>query len=425
MINDDGQGALKWAISFNPPVNESEHIKDIDGLGKMITTSGGVLLGKVSFQMNADEFNIESFKLVESEKSPKTGIKINIDNIRSYQNQSTFRFTDKTASKDADLTSIQVSSGIKNDDNPDESTYKEYKLTPEFNKEIKEYQITLLEYLDTIDITATQSDSKSKMKIKYPKRDVDGNLIYEADGTTIVYDETDLANQTAKEVTLNKLGEADTEITIKVMAEDGKTTNEYEVVIKRPYATLIGQDILANFDNQNVVDNILDIYGTKVNHRATINLYKTDLARWEELPDIYQQIYENPMTYEDIEQIPKEMSAKTNLDGTFKIYIIPGKYDIQVMRLAYLDYIYSDVEVNTGDVINMGTFRLEAGDANRDGIVTQEDINEVSKNLDKKVTSENNLEVCNSSQIGIIVAEDLDYVNRSQDRKLQIVYFSK
>lgn len=106
----EGDNLIRAVISFNPPVNVSEHIIEKDGIGKVVTTSGGVLLGRMSFQMTADVFDVSWFSLVENEAdSPMTGIKINIDGIHNYQAQSTFRFSDMTASKDADLSNLVVS----------------------------------------------------------------------------------------------------------------------------------------------------------------------------------------------------------------------------------------------------------------------------------------------------------------------------
>lgn len=53
---------------------------------------------------------------------------------------------------------------------------------------------------------------------------------------------------------------------------------------------------------------------------------------------------------------------------------------MQVTRLGFLDYIYSDVIINAGDEIDMGEIRLAAGDANRDGVISQEDVNTI-KNI--------------------------------------------
>ena len=181
--------------------------------------------------MITDTFDVSEFNLVENlSYSPNTGIKIDYTAQESYQAQSTFRFTDATASKDASLKDLIVSSGTKDGEEP---TYKEYELTPTFDKDVKEYEITLLEYVDKINITAIQNDEKATMKIKHPKRDEDGNLVYEADGTTIVYEEKELLNNTEYMIILNELGKEDTNITILITAEDGKTTDEYKIKIKR------------------------------------------------------------------------------------------------------------------------------------------------------------------------------------------------
>lgn len=411
LVNDDGQEALKWAFSFDPPIDESDHIKDVEGYGKMITTSGGVLIGKASFQMNADEFNIESFKLVESEKSPKTGIKINIDKIKSYQNQSTFRFEDKTASKDADLTDIKVSNGIKNEENPEESTYKEYKLTPEFNKEIKEYQITLLEYLDTIDITATQSDSKSNMKIKYPKRDADGNLIYEADGTTITYDEVNLADQTPKAIVLNKLGEADTEITVTVTAEDGKTSNEYKIKIHRPYGTIRGSIQLED----SLRDSLDASYGIYVKYVGTVTIYNHDEFDWD-------SILSGDLTYDDLANIKEQL--KYNIEdidnGTYEIKIIPGNYDIQIQSLGFLDVINNDKLVNEGDILDLGKEIMLAGDVNHDGYVGIEDIQVIYSRMDSAEGDGVYIEEADYGNKGYIGAEDISITYKRMDELITI-----
>ena len=116
---------------------------------------------------------------------------------------------------------------------------------------------------------------------------------------------------------------------------------------------------------------------------------------------------------------------QSNDDGTFEIYVIPGTYDIQVTRLAYLDYIYVDVIINSGDVIDMGQFRMEAGDANRDGLITQEDINETKKNMDMESADPDFSEAYNPTQIGTVIMEDLGYVKSNQDKELQIKYFNK
>ena len=396
-----------------------------------MVTGDAVLLGRLSFKMIKDKFDMSGFELVPNEtSSPNTGVKIDVDLTHSYESTKkencVFRFDDATASKDANLLNIVVSSGEKNDD-PEQNTYKKYDLKPEFNNDLDEqkYIVTLYDYLDTIDITAELSDKdKAKMKIRIPKHDSDGNLVYDdSEGTTIIYEEYDLTNEVPYGVTLNKLGDPDTIITIIVTAEDGVTTREYEVTIKRPYATIRGKAILADFDNPIVAQNFLDTYGTILNHKVQISLYKADLARWEEISDIYHTTYENPFNYEDLAKIPKETTMKSKEDGTFEIYIIPGKYDLQIERPSFLDYIYSDIELEEGDNIDMGEIRLTAGDTNRDGVITVEDINLTKKVMDMEKDDPSFKEDYNPTQTGTVMVEDLKYVKINIDEEIQIVYF--
>lgn len=416
--------------SVNAPIaGATDHFVLKEDGDYSFNTNGDVLIGTMSFQMTADEFDKTWFELIPSKDySPNTGIRITTQATgtpKYYEAQSTFRFTDEVASKEARLSNLVVSTGVTDTENPDNSTYKEYPFTPTFDKDISLYEIKLLEYLDNMDITATTLDGKATLKIKVPKRDEDGNLVYQADGTTIEYEEKEMLDKIPLNVILNKLGEPDTILTITSTAEDGKTTKEYQVTIKRPYATIKGKSILADFDDENVVSNILDIYGVQVNNRVQVNFYEADLADWETITDIYHLQTPDPFNYEKLEKIPKEMTATSKDDGTYEIYVIPKKYDIQVMRLGYLDYIYSDVELNEGDVIEMGEIRLVAGDANRDSLITQEDMNEIKGKMDMNKDDPDFSEACNPSQVGYVLQEDLNYARKGQDQMIKIVYFKK
>ena len=251
----DGEG-IRSSLFFNPPILESEHIVEKPGVGKIIDTKGSVLIGKMSFQMTEDIFDASWFSLVESNNTyPKMGIKINIDGIHNFQKQSTFRFTDKTASKNADLTDLILSKG-------ENDTYKEYDLTPEFDKDTLVYETTLLEYCDEINLKAILADEKSTMKVRVPKRDENGELVYEIDGVTVVYEEKDLSSDTQMGVILNKLGESDTIIDVIVTAEDGVTIKDYKVTIKRPYGTIKGSIQLG----ENLRDEMQLSYGNYVEY---------------------------------------------------------------------------------------------------------------------------------------------------------------
>ena len=65
--------------------------------------------------MISDDFDISGFSLKEDEFVPTTGIKINLNVKDSIENKSAFRFVDATASKNANLDNLIVSSGTTDD----------------------------------------------------------------------------------------------------------------------------------------------------------------------------------------------------------------------------------------------------------------------------------------------------------------------
>ena len=341
--SSENTAGIRMIISFDPPVEDSENIKD-----KTLISSGkSVLLGKMSFKMKADTLDISNFRLIEDQTtSPTTGIKINVNIQDSYEEQSTFIFTNKTTSSDATLNNLILSTGI---EGSEDYTYKKYDLTPIFDKQNKEYSLELNEYIDEMNIEAEVSDEKSTMKIKVPTKDEDGQ--------TIIYEEKELLNKTKMPVTLNKLGEPDTLIEVIVTAEDGKTQETYKISIHRPYGTIKGSI---------KYDTIEENENPDINKTTDLNIYKTGKFNWDELKDIFGEIYENPKTYDDLDQIEKDQYEQSNADGSYEIYVIPGTYDLQIDKKGFLDCIIKNIEVTENEVVDLENKVLVAGDINRD-----------------------------------------------------------
>ena len=360
---EEEENVVNAIVSFFPPVEETDHIINDPEDGMQVSTQGGVLLGKMSFQMTAEEFDISGFSLVEATNSPVTGIKINLNIKEAFTNQSTFRFKDATASKDATLSNLIVSSGVVDDENPDNSTYKEYQLTPSFDKDTNNYEIELLEYLDTINVKPKLSDANATMQMKVPKRDDDNNLVYDTDGTTIIYEVISIQDDTQNEVTLNKLGEPDTVITVMITAEDGRTTNEYEVVIKRPYGIIKGSIYTA------------PTKGTGI-YTSDIRIYKSsdtaEVIDWQTIVEgNTDDIHDKLLSLESINHITKD-------DGTYELYVIPGTYDILLDKPGYLDHIFTSRILQNGDTLDLENKELYAGDVNKDGAIEILDVSELT-----------------------------------------------
>lgn len=355
-LEDENTGLVDWVITFNPPVTDSDHIKD-DGTGnKIITTSGGVLLAKVSFQLISDEFDISDFALKEDEFVPTTGIKINLNVKDSIENKSAFRFVDATASKNADLDNLIMSSGTTDEENPDNSTYKEYELNPKFDKDTLNYELELLENIDELNLKPILSDAKSSMKLRKPKRSEDGNLVYESDGTIIEYEEIDIQNNISIPVKLNELGKGDTNLTITVTAEDGKTQKIYTVVVKRPYGVIKGSIYTAPTASSGV-------------YKANIRAYESD--------EVAKKITWGTSGGDNVHNELMLINSKnfsTNDDGTYEIYLVPGTYDILIDKTSYLDCVYISKTLNANQTIDLGNKNLYVGDLNKDGIISGKDM---------------------------------------------------
>lgn len=321
----------------------------------------GVLFAKFSFKLLADELDIENYFNVEKTTGIlKDGfIEIQITEDEMFNQLSTFRFTDRTASDDATLKTLVLSRGETNED-PDLNTYKEYELTPTFSGTELNYTREILEYIDDLDLKLQTNDTKASVKIKIPKRDVDtGELIYLEDGT-LDYEEKEITqdeNGAKLNIKLNELGKENTKITIIVTSESKKQTNEYIIDIKRPFATIKGSIYTAPTDALG-------------KFTADVRIYKTETV-------------EAVIDLEDITQVANFHSTletltsrdyKTKEDGTYEIYVIPGRYDILIDKAAYLDQIFIRNNLAEGDIKDFGQKTLLAGDVNKDGSVNQRDL---------------------------------------------------
>lgn len=364
-VPGSSNNVLDLTVSLNTPISaETSNIKEDGNGGYQVATKGkDILLGKLSFQMPSNkEFSIDGFGLVTNSYTPQTGIKIDISLTQNYQKQSTFRFTDETASRNANLTNIIVSSGEVDELDPTNSTYKEYALTPTFDKENLNYTMSFEEYLDQLDIKAIVEDDTATMVIKVPKRDEDDKLVKVGD--VIQYEEKTLDSGTPLEVNINKLGEPDTILTILVTAEDGTTTKEYTVTIHRPFASITGTVILGD----GLRESIDDSYGIYVKYLSNCTLYKAGLYDWDGI------IY-GTFALDELNDEKYETRVVTNEDdGSYTMYVVPGTYDLLIEKLGFLADITTNITLTEGQEIDLGSKTLIEGDVDRSGIIDLDDI---------------------------------------------------
>ena len=66
---------------------------------------------------------------------------------------------------------------------------------------------------------------------------------------------------------------------------------------------------------------------------------------------------------------------------------------------------------------------MAAGDTNRDGVITLEDISLTKKVMDMEENDPSFKPDYNPIQTGIVMLEDLRYVKKNQDQEIRIVNF--
>lgn len=233
-----------------------------------------------------------------------------------------------------------------------------------------------------------------------------GDLVYESDGITIVYEEKELINDTPSEITLNKLGEPDTVLTVIVTAEDGVNKNEYQIVIKRPYGILKGEVYVSPTASKGI-------------HRATIRVYSrqvvNEIIDWNTVSeDALDDLHSKLLTLDS-------NNVDTNDDGTFEIYVIPGTYDVLIDKPGYLDHICTGKIVQSNTEIDLGKKDLIPGDINKDGCVQLQDLSMLMNVYGIDSTSENYDIMYDFNEDSQVQLQDMSLIssNYSEIRKVE------
>lgn len=395
MLEVEGtQGELRMVYSIlgeDERTGTNEYYKEETVNEPIVEVTDEAIIGKISFQME-DETAIttDDIKLKTGSTSPTTGIKVVTSEANIYQAQSLFEFTLDLTSKNANLSKIEISNG--NDENED---YRKYDLNPIFEKETLEYETKILEYVDTVDLNIQAEDANSTIKIKYPKRDDDGKAERDNNGN-IIYEEKQISQEFSEKITLNQLGEEDTIVEITVTAEDGVTEKIYRIHIKRPYGKIKGKVQLGD----GLKESMYESYGIEMKFIADIRIYKQGQVNWDD-------IIPGNLSLDDVDNKQIEKETKSDNDGNYEIYAIPGEYDFYIERKGFLADITTKMTINENDEIDLGTKILYEGDADRSGIIDLNDTIEIVNSMGANMGDSTYLEQYDFGQKDVVSLDDM------------------
>ena len=161
-----------------------------DSLGNEVSPSGGATVSIIQPSSNTGGSSGGSTSGGNTTKKPTTN------------NNTTTKPTEEKKSTDSTLGSLSIAEGA---------------IVPEFNKDVKEYAITVPNEVTKLNITATPTDSKATVSVTE-------------------YEE---------------LKEGENAITITVTAEDGTTKSDYVLKVTRQRKELALQKLVIKYTNQN------------------------------------------------------------------------------------------------------------------------------------------------------------------------------
>lgn len=369
----------------------------------------GILIGRMSFRLFNGEIDGSTFSLLaNAEDSPRTGIKISQTMETEYTNTaepSVFRFT--VLNSDATLSGIKYDFFNYEKDSGENLTlpdldYKDIDLdNPDASstEDTSIYKIEVRDYLENISLQFAKTDTNSKVEI---------------DGTEI-----DVSN--SKELVLNALGEEDTQIDIVVTAQDGSTTHTYRILIHRPCATIRGSIIYDTIEEDLYDPDSGDCLPDKT---TNFNFYNSGEPDWQAIVDSAGDTDAGMDAYADVDSITKQYEAKSEDDGTYEIHVIPGKYDLQIDRGGFLDYIITHMDLSDGDDIDLGEITLVAGDVNRDGYIGLEDLGELLEHWDETPAEPEFDRKYDLVQYDAVGLETLGYAVKNTDELITVINFN-
>ena len=141
-------------------------------------------------------------------------------------------------------------------------------------------------------------------------------------------------------------------------------------------------------------------YGIEMKFIADIRIYKQGQVNWDD-------IIPGNLSLDDVDNKQIEKETKSDNDGNYEIYAIPGEYDFYIERKGFLADITTKMTINENDEIDLGTKILYEGDADRSGIIDLNDTIEIVNSMGANVGDSTYLEQYDFGQKDVVSLDDM------------------
>lgn len=121
-----------------------------------------------------------------------------------------------------------------------------------------------------------------------------------------------------------------------------------------------------------------------------------------------------PVSIEDYREIVEKV--ETSDSGAFELNLIPGEYEMVILKKGYLEYRKTELSIDGGERIDLGAHKIYAGDVNEDGQIEISDLTAVTYNYGI-ATKESGLTLYDLNEDGVVDKIDRAIIRKNYYRR--------
>lgn len=155
-------------------------------------------------------------------------------------------------------------------------------------------------------------------------------------------------------------------------------------------------------------------------HKANIRIYNSELVKTIVDWSLADPSINGDTVHNDLLALESH-DYETNDDGTYEIYVVPGKYDVLLDKAAFLDCVYILKKLEENDIVDLGLKPLLAGDVDKNGLISGYDVS-TFKSLYKKYTTDPGVEPSyDLDEDTVIAGAEMSYVKTNYLKTREVI----
>lgn len=131
-------------------------------------------------------------------------------------------------------------------------------------------------------------------------------------------------------------------------------------------------------------------------------------------------------SHDELDLIETVKTVKTNEDGTYRIPLSPGEYDLLIDKPGYLDVIVIQITIQNKTEIDLGETTMIAGDITKDGLVELDDMTILNQNYGCVADVNENYNInMDYTEDGMVELDDMTILNQNYGQVRNIINYKE